>query len=132
MTTHGQAWSSRLGPRLRGHRFHACVVIETSMGGASPCSSPHLLQPLATTGPELGTESFKFHSHWLPQAPNSEPKAATGHWRRRARWGETDMSEGAGLCHVSRRGRVLVCCPHQAPRRKARVSKRAGSAQPLA
>ena len=115
----------------RGHREHACVVIETSMGGASSRSSPFLLQPLATTGAELGTESF--HSHLLPQVPNSEPKAVAGCRRRSARCGETDMSESAGSCHVSRRGRVSVCCPRPlAQRRKAREAKRAGSAQPLA
>ena len=73
-----------------------------------------------------------FYSHWLPQAQNSEPKAVAGRRRRRAQWGETEMSEGAGSYDVSGRGRVSVCRPLQAPRRKAREAKRRGLAQPRA
>ena len=69
-----------------------------------------------------------FYRHWLPQAQNSEPKAFEGRWRRRARWGETKMSEGAGSYNISGRRHVSVCCPLQALRRKAQEAKRWGSA----
>ena len=54
-----------------------------------------------------------FYSHWLPQAQNSEPKSVAGRRRRRARWSETEMSEGAGSYDVSGHWRVLLCSPLQ-------------------
>ena len=49
-----------------------------------------------------------------------------------ARWGETEMSEGAGSYDFSGRWGVSVCHPLQAPRRKGQEAKRGGSAQPRA
>ena len=74
----------------------------------------------------LGTKSF--HSHWLPLAQNLEPKAIAGSRRRRVRWGETEMSQGAGSYDIF--GRWLI--PRQTPRSKALKAKRGGSAQPRA
>ena len=77
-----------------------------------------------------------FYRHWLPQAKNSGLKAVAGCRRRRERWGETKMSDGAGSRDVVGCWRVSlsVCCPRQAPRRnlKALEAKGGGSAQPLA
>ena len=109
---HGGIYTRREG------RVNICDCCHGSSASPPPPPSP--------------SSSLTFYSHWLPQAQNSEPKAVEGRGRRRARWGETEMSEGAGSYNVSGRWRVSVCRPLRALRRKAREAKRWGSAQPRA